>query len=227
MRKYSSNIAFTDLLFNLLIGFTSLLLIAFLLINPIAEEGKIDPEVEFLITMNWDDSSGVDMDLWVKGPDNTIVGFPSKDGKYMVLERDDLGDNNDRYFFNGESYLIERNLESLSINAIVPGEYFISVHNYNTSYEDESEEYPTPVFIDLMDMRPYGIKMSKRVVAHFKEEVSVFSFVVDSKGVISDINDKIQMKIRPVKPGEMTNFIDGNGNRALRRAPYNRDRGSQ
>ena len=78
-----------------------------------------------------------------------------------------------------------------------------------------------------MDMRPYGIKMSKRVVAHFKEEVSVFSFVVDSKGIISDINDKIQMKIRPVKPGEMSNFIDGNGNRALRRVPYNRDRGSQ
>ena len=45
--------------------------------------------------------------------------------------------------------------------------------------------------------------------------------------MISDINDKIQMKIRPVKPGEMSNFIDGNGNRALRRVPYNRDRGSQ
>ena len=34
MRKYSSNLAFVDLLFNLLVGFTSLLLLAFLLINP-------------------------------------------------------------------------------------------------------------------------------------------------------------------------------------------------
>jgi hypothetical protein len=52
-------------------------------------------------------------------------------------------------------------------------------------------------------------------------QVSVFSFVVDSKGMISDINDRIQVKIRPKKPGEMSNFIDGNGNRALRRVPSN------
>jgi len=47
MRKYSSNLAFVDLLFNLLVGFTSLLLLAFLLINPIADEGKIDPVSNF------------------------------------------------------------------------------------------------------------------------------------------------------------------------------------
>lgn len=68
MRRYSSNIAFIDLLFNLLIGFTSLLLIAFLLINPVAEEGKIDPRSEFLITMSWLDTSGIDLDIWIEGP---------------------------------------------------------------------------------------------------------------------------------------------------------------
>jgi len=199
MRKYSNNLAFTDLLFNLLIGFTSLLLIAFLLINPIAEEGKIDPRSEFIITSSWDDESSIDIDLWVKGPDDTIVGFPSKDGRYMVLERDDLGDTNDLIQLNGDTILIQRNLETLSINAIVPGEYIVTVHNYSTSVSNENEEYPTPVTIDIMDMNPFSLDMSRTVKVRLKEEVSVFSFMVDEDGNIYDMNDQIDVKIRPQK----------------------------
>jgi len=210
MRKYSNNLAFTDLLFNLLIGFTSLLLIAFLLINPIAEEGKIDPRSEFIITSSWDDESAIDIDLWVKGPDDTIVGFPSKDGRYMVLERDDLGDTNDLIQLNGDTILIQRNLETLSINAIVPGEYIVTVHNYSTSVSNENEEYPTPVTIDIMDMNPISLDMSRTVKVRLKEEVSVFSFMVDEDGNIYDMNDQIDIKIRPKKDGSRT-FRNGNG----------------
>jgi len=210
MRKYSNNLAFTDLLFNLLIGFTSLLLIAFLLINPIAEEGKIDPRSEFIITSSWDDESAIDIDLWVKGPDDTIVGFPSKDGRYMVLERDDLGDTNDLIQLNGDTILIQRNLETLSINAIVPGEYIVTVHNYSTSVSNENEEYPTPVTIDIMDMNPISLDMSRTVKVRLKEEVSVFSFMVDEDGNIYDMNDQIDVKIRPNKDGSRT-FRGGNG----------------
>jgi len=199
MRKYSNNLAFTDLLFNLLIGFTSLLLIAFLLINPIAEEGKIDPRSEFMITSSWDDESSIDIDIWVKGPDDTIVGFPSKDGRYMVLERDDLGDTNDLIQLNGDTILIQRNLETLSINAIVPGEYIVTVHNYSTSVSNENEEYPTPVTIDIMDMNPFSLDMSRTVKVKLKEEVPVFSFMVDEDGNIYDMNDQIDVKIRPQK----------------------------
>jgi hypothetical protein len=197
MRKYSNNLAFTDLLFNLLIGFTSLLLIAFLLINPIAEEGKIDPRSEFIITSSWDDESGIDIDLWVKGPDKTIVGFSAKDGGYMVLERDDLGDANDTIQLNGETITIERNLETLSINAIIPGEYVVTVHNFSTTRESANEEYPTLVTIDIMDMHPFSLDMSRSVKVKFKEEVSVFSFMVDNDGNIYDMNDQIDTKIRP------------------------------
>ncbi len=210
MRKYSNNLAFTDLLFNLLIGFTSLLLIAFLLINPIAEEGKIDPRSEFIITSSWDDESSIDIDLWVKGPDDTIVGFPSKDGRYMVLERDDLGDTNDLIQLNGDTILIQRNLETLSINAIVPGEYIVTVHNYSTSVNNENEEYPTPVTIDIMDMNPFSLDMSRSVKVRVKEEVPVFSFMVDEDGNIYDMNDQIDVKIRPNKDGGGT-FRRGNG----------------
>lgn len=199
MKKYSSNLAFTDLLFNLLIGFTSLLLIAFLLINPIAEEGKIDPRSEFIITSSWADDSGIDIDLWIKGPDDTIVGFSSKDGRYMILERDDLGDTNDLIVLNGETMLIERNLETVSINGIVPGEYIVTVHNYSTHEKSDDEEYPTKVTIDIMDMNPFSLDMSRTVRVRFKEEIPVFSFMVDESGNIYDMNDQIDIKIRPDK----------------------------
>jgi len=201
MRGYSSNIAFIDLLFNLLIGFTSLLLIAFLLINPVADEGVVNPRAEFLITMSWLDTSGIDLDIWIEGPNKTIVGFPQKDGAFIILERDDLGDNNDTFVINGVEQLVERNLETVSINAIVPGEYFVSVHNYNSAVENDEEEYPTPVTVDLMDLEPYSLVLSKQISVRLKEEKSVFSFMINEKGEIYDLNDDINIKIRPSPKG--------------------------
>ena len=46
-------VAFTDLLFNALLGFVVMFVLAFLLINPIAKSGAIDPKAEFLITLTW------------------------------------------------------------------------------------------------------------------------------------------------------------------------------
>jgi hypothetical protein len=40
-------VGFTDLLFNALLGFVVMFVLAFLLINPIAKSGAIDPKAEF------------------------------------------------------------------------------------------------------------------------------------------------------------------------------------
>ena len=40
--KYHSNVSFLDLLFNLVVGFVMLFIIAFLLIRPIAENKQIE-----------------------------------------------------------------------------------------------------------------------------------------------------------------------------------------
>ena len=52
MRRHSQiGVAFTDLLFNALLGFVVMFMLALLLVNPIAKSGAIDPKAEFLITM--------------------------------------------------------------------------------------------------------------------------------------------------------------------------------
>lgn len=128
MRNYRSNVAFIDLLFNLLVGFVSLFIIAFLLINPIAKNGKIDPPIEFLITTEWDKFSKNDIDIWVKGPDGRAVSYTNKDIGYIVLNRDDLGSANDNVRVAGKTISIKENREAIEIRGLVPGEYIVNVH---------------------------------------------------------------------------------------------------
>ena len=65
-RRTGSNLAFNDLLFNVLIGFVMLFVIAFLLINPIAKKADIPVKAEFVIVLEWDNESHTDLDLWVQ-----------------------------------------------------------------------------------------------------------------------------------------------------------------
>ena len=52
-RAPASNEAFTDLLFNVLLGFAFMFFIAFMLMATPEQRGKIDNKAEFLITVSW------------------------------------------------------------------------------------------------------------------------------------------------------------------------------
>ena len=59
--KYKSTLAFTDLLFNVLIGFAFLFIIAFILINPVNKRADIKSKAEFMVIMDWDPNSLFDI----------------------------------------------------------------------------------------------------------------------------------------------------------------------
>ena len=196
MRKYSTNLGFVDLLFNLLVGFCSLLLIAFLLINPIADEGKIDPRSEFLIVATWPDNSVMDIDLWVKGPDGSVVSFKNKDGNWIVLERDDLGISNDFVMVNEKPKKILRNIETTSINAIVSGEYIVNVHHYNTNKTIPSKEiWPVPVKVDIIKLEPYKVLYTGKVDLTFRQEETIATFLINDDGDLYDIRTDIKIPL--------------------------------
>ena len=46
--KYGSSVAFTDLLFNIVVGLAFLFLLAFILMNPIAKEKDIEEKSDFI-----------------------------------------------------------------------------------------------------------------------------------------------------------------------------------
>ena len=56
-RRLGSGLAFNDLLFNVLIGFVMLFVIAFLMINPIAKKADIPVKAEFIVVLEWDEDA--------------------------------------------------------------------------------------------------------------------------------------------------------------------------
>ena len=93
--QYKSSLAFTDLLFNIVLGFAFMFIIAFLLINPVEKDAEIEAKAEFMIIMEWDDQSAYDIDLWMMDPVGNIVGFPNMHAGLLHLDKDDLGQSND------------------------------------------------------------------------------------------------------------------------------------
>ena len=61
-RKRLQSDPFTDLLFNALLGFTFLFLVAIMFMNPEAKTGIIDPKAEYIITVTWEDNNPDDID---------------------------------------------------------------------------------------------------------------------------------------------------------------------
>ena len=66
---------FTDLLFNALLAFTFLFLVALMFLNPPAKSGTINPKADFIITVTWPDNNPDDIDTWVEGPAGQLVWF--------------------------------------------------------------------------------------------------------------------------------------------------------
>ena len=79
VRRRNAELGFTDLLFNALLGFVVMFVLAFLLTNPIAKTGAVDNKAKFLITLAWPDGRKEDVDLYVADPEERLVWFRSPD----------------------------------------------------------------------------------------------------------------------------------------------------
>jgi hypothetical protein len=145
-----SNLSFNDLLFNVLVGFVMLFVIAFLLINPITKKSDIPIKAEFLIIMHWPNALADDLDLWVQRDSDKPVGFSNREGTPLHLDRDDLGKVNDQVEINGKIEQLESNRETTTIRGIVPGQYFVGVHYYSMSSNE-----PVPYTVTVMKVNPY------------------------------------------------------------------------
>jgi len=130
-RRQGSNLAFNDLLFNVLIGFVMLFVIAFLLINPIAKKADIPVKAEFIILLEWDNDSRSDIDLWVQRASDKPVGFSNREKAPLHLDRDDLGTTNDKVVIDGKTVFLKTNRETTTIRGLIPGDYYVSVHAYH------------------------------------------------------------------------------------------------
>ena len=130
--RYKSTIGFIDLLFNILLGFAFLFIIAFLLIKPEAKKQDFERRAEFVIVLEWNHDMPDDIDLYVQDPTGNKVSFRTPIKNFMHLDKDDLGYVNDIvYNANGEISKVNINREVVTIRGIIPGEYLINAHYYS------------------------------------------------------------------------------------------------
>jgi hypothetical protein len=149
MRRRESGLAFTDLLFNALLGFVVMFTLAFLMINPIARSGAIDPKAEILITLTWPDGWRHDVDLYVEDPAGHLVWFRSREAGLMHLDRDDLGQRSDVIEVDGVRIANPLNQEVVSLRGILPGEYVVNVHLYRAALP-----LPVPATVKIERINP-------------------------------------------------------------------------
>jgi hypothetical protein len=216
--RYKSTVAFTDLLFNVLVGFVFLFVIAFLLINPIAKKGDIITPAEYIIVMTWPDKSEDDIDLWVTDSNGYRVGFQQKDQGLMHLERDDLGTSNDTITVNGKEVITYINREVVSIRGKQLSDYNIAIHVYRRSWKNgEQSTDEMPITIEVIKINPYSVIYKQTQIINQAGQVKNFySFSVDENNNVPRIYENSE-RVVPVmgfiNNATTNSFVGPNGER--------------
>ena len=194
--KYKSTIGFTDLLFNILVGFAFLFIIAFLLIKPEAKKEDFERKAEFVVVMEWDHDAPDDIDLYVQDPTQSKVHFRLPITNFMYLDKDDLGYANDIVKnVDGTITKVNINREVVTIRGIIPGEYIVNAHYYsarewqhdgrlttNTAAKPSRDKKLT-VKIELHRVNPYKIWwIGEKTFTHRGQEETFVRFTIDPKG---------------------------------------------
>ena len=190
--KYGSNVAFTDLLFNIVVGLAFLFLLAFILMNPIAKEKDIEEKSDFIIVMTWDDESGDDIDLWVRDPAGRITSFRNRGIGFMHLDRDDLGLSNDQVQGpDGKIIYVYRNKEVISLRGFIEGTYLVNAHVYNKKTWKDGAMHDSHIKIELIKLNPYSEVVQAEFVGVARgQEFTAFHFTLDEDGDVIRLSDK-------------------------------------
>ena len=198
--RFKSSLGFIDLLFNILLGFAFLFIIAFLLIKPEAKKKDFDRRAEFVIILEWDHEAPDDLDLYVQDPTNDKVSFRLPIANYMHLDKDDLGVRNDTIInADGTTSTVKINREVVTIRGIIAGEYIINAHYYSTRVYSGSQLEPDErtvdyrnkpqrdltVKIELHKVTPYSVLWAgEKKFTHRGQEETFLRFRLDVDGNI-------------------------------------------
>ena len=199
--KYKSTIGFTDMLFNILVGFAFLFIVAFLLIKPEAKKEDFERKAEFVVIMEWDHDQPDDIDLYVQDPTETKVHFRLPITNFMYLDKDDLGYANDVVKnVDGTVKKVNINREVVTIRGIIPGEYVINAHYYSarewvgngmlrTNISDpnsrkiDRKKKALTVKVELHKVTPYKILwVGEKTFINRGQEETFVRFTIDEDG---------------------------------------------
>ena len=184
-RRTGEQDPFTDLLFNALLAFTFLFIVALIFLNPPAKSGIIDPKAEFIITTTWDEGSPNDVDTWVEDPDGNLVWFNNPAVGLMHLDRDDRGMTNDMLLVNGVEVINPLNQEVVTIRGFVEGEYVVNIHYYKLE-----DDRPVNVSVSVSKVNPAleVVYFGSTELEHQGQEATAVRFNVTKEGAVTKVS---------------------------------------
>jgi len=176
---------FTDLLFNTLIGFMMLFFIAIIFLNPSEDSGKIDIDAEYVITVTWPDNSPDDIDTWIEDPNGNITWYRNRSAGLVHLDRDDRGMLDDTLEIEGKTVTNPLNQEVTAIRGMVPGEYTVNIHYYESETNGSVEVSVRVAKVNpVYEIAFYGVT----TLAEKGAEVTAVRFTLTSDGSIINVN---------------------------------------
>lgn len=177
---------FVDLLFNALLGFTFLFLVAVMFINPQARKGRVDLKAEYIISVTWPDHLADDVDLWVQDPLGETVSYLRKDAGWLHLDRDDRGEVNDTIIVDGREVVYPINQEVVTIRGIIPGEYIVNLYYYTAA---QPESFDALVKVEKVNPTLQTVYVRKVPMLEQDQETTVVRFNLARDGKLSDISE--------------------------------------
>tara|TARA_Y100000782_G_scaffold110409_1_gene136772 strand:- start:87 stop:704 length:618 start_codon:yes stop_codon:yes gene_type:complete len=154
-------------------------ILALLLINPIPKKSEIERKAEYIVTLEWDDKSTDDIDIWIEDPVKNLLSFRNRAAGLMHLDKDDLGQINDIIFLpDGTRQVIELNREVVTFRGWIKGEYIVNVHAYKKRSGND-----IPIKITLLRINPYKLLWEENILlTHHGQELTVRRFTLNLKG---------------------------------------------
>ena len=186
LRINESQDAFTDVLFNALLGFAFMFVIAFALMAEPTDGGNVEAKAEVLVTVRWEDRHPDDVDTLVEDPSGNLVWYHNRDAGLMHLDRDDRGLFQDRIVLDGEEISNPINQETVTVRALTPGEYVVNVLHYQANYAE-----PLPVSIKVEKLNPAVelVYYGQRELAGSGDEQTAVRFTIGANGAVLGTNE--------------------------------------
>ena len=186
---------FQDMLFNALLTFTFMFLVAFMLINPQSLTGKTVPKAEFIMTMTWPDNHPDDMDLYVEDPQGCLVWYNARECGLMHLERDDRGNFRDTIVVDGKKIQNPLNQETVTLRGYLAGEYTVNIQQYLATATE-----PVPVQVKIEKLNPVvSLVYYDTWYLKDQEEITAIRFTLDKTGEVVSLG-QAPKKLARFKP---------------------------
>jgi hypothetical protein len=177
--------AFTDLLFNALLGFAFMFITAFAMINETSATGKVESKAEILVTVRWADDHPDDIDTLIEDPQGNLLWYRNRDTGLMHLDRDDRGSLADRMSVDGVQITAPINQETATLRALSPGEYVVNVFHFKAN-----TAAPVTVSVKVEKLNPSVtlLHYDTVVLTGLGDEKTALRFTIDRDGNVIDTN---------------------------------------